>query len=462
MKRLLIIGGALVVVLIVVVMITKGKGHEVTKVATEKAEKRDIIEVVSASGKVQPEVEVKISSDVSGEIVDLLVKEGDTVKKGDLLLRIDPVIYQSAVDRMQATLNGSEANRANSAARLNQSQAQLTNAEAAFNRSDKLFKQGAISQSEFDQAKATYESAKAEVAAAQEAVNSADFTIKSTQASLKEAKDNLAKTSIYAPVDATVSALNKRKGERVVGTAQMEGTEIMRLANLLDMEVLVDVNEHDILRVHLGDTAYVEVDAHDNRKFKGIVTEVANSANTNALTASTDQVTNFEVKVRILRDSYADLMDPEHPERYPFLPGMSATVEIQTRKVKDVITVPIQAVTTRTDTSSSAKGKDISLGTDAREDGDGGDNGDVVVKDKKEVTVKSNDPVICVFVFRDGKSVLVPVKSGIQDNMYIEIQSGLKVGDEIITAPFGAIRTILRNRGDVEKVPKEQLTTVEE
>lgn len=461
MKRLLIIGGALLVILLVVVILTKGGGHEITRVATEKAEKRNLVEVVSASGKVQPEVEVKLSSDVSGEIVELLVKEGDTVQKGDLLLRVDPVIYQSAVDRMSATLNGSKANQANSEARLAQAKAQLVNAEAGFNRSDKLFKQQAISQSEFDQAKATYESAKAEVNAAEESVNSAEYTVRSTEASLKEAKDNLAKTTIYAPVSGTVSKLNKRKGERVVGTAQMEGTEIMRLANLLEMEVLVDVNENDILRVHLGDTAYVEVDAHDARKFKGVVTEVANSANTVGL--STDQVTNFPVKVRILREAYADLLDPEHPERYPFLPGMSATVEIQTKHVLNVITVPIQAVTTRTDTSDTSKGKEIEFGTDGGDD-EGENSGDELeVKDSKVKTEeKSDEPIVCVFVYRDGKSVLVPVKTGIQDNTYIEILSGLNDGDEVISAPFGAIRTILRNRGQVEKVSKEQLMAVEE
>jgi HlyD family secretion protein len=351
MKRLLIIGGILVAILIAVVVIVKGSGHSTTKVSTETVLRRNITEVVSASGKVQPELEIKISSDVPGEIVELNVKEGDTVKKGDLLLRINPVIYQSAVERMQATLNSTKANLANSQARQEQAKAQFVNAEAAFNRTEKLLKQGAVSQAEFDQAKATYESSKADVAAATEAVRGADFNVRSTEASLKESTDNLAKTSIYAPVSGTVSKLNKRKGERVVGTAQMEGTEIMRLANLLEMEVLVDVNENDILRVHEGDTAYVEVDAHDNRKFKGIVTEVANSANTLGL--STDQVTNFQVKIRILRESYQDLLDPEHPERYPFLPGMSATVDIQTKRVLNVLTVPIQSVTTRTDTSTS-------------------------------------------------------------------------------------------------------------
>lgn len=459
MKRFLIIGGIVLAVLIIVVVMTKGRGSETPRVATEKAEKRSIVEVVSASGKVQPELEVKISSDVSGEIVELYVKEGDTVQKGDLLLRVDPIIYQSAVERMNATLNGSKANQANSEARLAQAQAQLVNADASFKRNEKLFQQQAISQSEYDQAKATYESAKAEVSAAEESVNSAEFNVRSTEASLKEARDNLAKTTIYAPVSGTVSSLNKRKGERVVGTAQMEGTEILRLANLLEMEVLVDVNENDILRVHAGDTAYVEVDAHDTRKFKGVVTEVANSANTTGLT--TDQVTNFEVKVRILREAYADLLDPAHPERYPFLPGMSATVEIQTKRVLNVVTVPIQAVTTRTDTSAESTGKEIELGSDAGDEDNG--NGEIVVQDDKVKTEeKLSEPIMCVFVYRDGKSILVPVKTGIQDNMYIEIQSGLKEGDEVISAPFGTIRTILRNRGKVEKVSKEMLSVVEE
>jgi HlyD family secretion protein len=458
MKRLLIIGGILVVVLIAVVVLVKGSGHTTTKIATETAMRRNITEVVSASGKVQPELEIKISSDVPGEIVELNVKEGDTVKKGDLLLRINPVIYQSAVERMQATLNSTKANLANSQARLEQAKAQFVNAEAAFNRTEKLFKQGAVSQAEFDQSKATYESSKADVAAAGEAVRGADFNVRSTEASLKESSDNLAKTSIYAPVSGTVSKLNKRKGERVVGTAQMEGTEIMRLANLLEMEVLVDVNENDILRVHEGDTAYVEVDAHDNRKFKGIVTEVANSANTLGL--STDQVTNFQVKIRILRESYQDLLDPEHPERYPFLPGMSATVDIQTKRALNVLTVPIQSVTTRTDTTTEAKGKELNYAKEGPPEEE--TSTDVVVKDNKTKAAKSDEPIECVFVYRDGKAILVPVKTGIQDNMYIEIVSGLKENDEVISAPYSAVRTLLRNNSKVEKVSKDQLSVVEE
>ena len=456
MKRFLIIGGILIAILVVVILMKKGSGNEVLNVAVETAARRDVTEVVSASGKIQPEVEVKISSDVSGEIVELLVKEGDTVHKGDLLMRINPVIYQSAVERMMATLNGARAQLANSSARLEQSKAQLTNAESSFNRSKKLHDQAAISDSEFEQSKANYGSAVADAAAAAESVKSADYNVRSTEASLKEATDNLAKTSIFAPVDATVSKLNKRKGERIVGMAQMEGTEIMRLANLNEMEVLVDVNENDILRVEEGDTALIEVDAHNNRKFKGVVTEVANSANTSGLT--TDQVTNFPVKIRILHESYADLIDPKQPDKYVFLPGMSATVEIQTQYVRNVITVPIQSVTTRTDTAakSSSEKKDEVKG------GDGGPPTIVVHDTKDKDKSKEKKAIECVFVYRNGKVILIAVKTGVQDNMYMEITSGLKEGDEVVSAPYKSISTLLYNGAKVEKVSKDQLAVAEE
>jgi len=456
MKRFLIIGGILLALLVVIAIWKKGSGAETLKVATEKAMKRDLTEIVSASGKVQPEVEVKISSDVSGEIVELLIKEGDTVKKGDLLLRINPVIYESTVKEMQATVNGSRANLANSKARLQQSMASFTNAESAFNRSKKLHDAGAISDAEFEQSKATFDAAKSDIDALQETIHSSESNVSSNEASLKQAMDNLAKTTIYAPVTGTVSALNKKKGERVVGTAQMEGTEILRLANLNEMEVQVDVNENDILRVQEGDTALIEVDAHNNRKFKGIVTEVSNSANTSGTSA--DQVTNFPVKIRILRDSYSDLVDPKHPDRYVFLPGMSATVEIQTKSVYNVISVPIQSVTTRTDTAAK-KGKDEKGSASSG----GGDNQPIVVGDSKNKEKKVEKVAIeCVFVYNDGKVKLVPVVIGIEDNMYIEIISGLKEGDEVVSAPYKSISTNLYNGAKVEKVTKEQLSVVEE
>jgi HlyD family secretion protein len=452
MKRVLIIIASLLVVLIVVTMMVKGSGSETMTVTTEKAEKRNITELVAASGKIQPEVEVKISSDVSGEIVELMVKEGDTVKKGQLLLRINPVIYQSAVERVQATLNGAKAQSANSEARLTQASAQLVSNEASFQRNEKLHNQKVISDAEFEQIRASYESAKAEVSAASQSVKSANYNITSTEASLREATDNLAKTSIYAPVDATVSKLNKRKGERIVGMAQMEGTEIMRLANLNEMEVLVDVNENDILRVHEGDTALIEVDAHNSRKFKGVVTEVANSANVSGLT--TDQVTNFPVKIRILRNSYVDLIDATHPDRYAFLPGMSATVEILTHSVKGVVSVPIQSVTTRTDTSSAKPG--------SKEEESNMRGGIVVTDTKNKDNAAEKKAIECVFVLRDGKAILIAVKTGVQDNMYIEILSGIKEGDEVVTAPYKTISTLLYNGATVRKVERAELLHSEE
>jgi HlyD family secretion protein len=458
MKRFVIIGGILITLLIVVLIWKKGSGKEILKVATEKSERRDITEIVSASGKVQPEVEVKISSDVSGEIVELLVKEGDTVRKGDLLLRIDPVIYQSAVQRMSSTLNGAKAQMATSSARLEQSKAQLTNAEAGYNRNKKLHDAGAISDAEFEQIKATYEGAVADVNAAMESVKSAEFNVSSTQASLKEANDNLAKTTIYAPVDGTISKLNKRKGERIIGMAQMEGTEIMRLANLNEMEVLVDVNENDILRVIEGDTALIEVDAHNNRKFKGVVTEVANSANTLGL--SSDQVTNFPVKIRIIRDSYIDLIDPKHPDRYAFLPGMTATVEIQTKSVLNAVSVPIQSVTTREDTAAK---KGVGEKGEMGPSEEGEEDQEVVVTDTRNKEKKTEKKAIeCVFVYRDGVVKLIPVKTGVQDNMYIEIISGVKEGDEVVSAPYKSISTNLYNGAKVKKVSKDQLAVIED
>jgi HlyD family secretion protein len=440
------------VVLIVAVMIAKKfSGNKFTKVSTEIAKKRTIIETVSASGKIQPEVEVKISSDVSGEIVELLVKEGDHVKKGDLLCRINPLIYESNLNRMAATLNASKANLSNSQARLEQVKASFVNVEASYQRNKKLFDQGAISPSEMDVARANYEGAKADVKAAEENVNAADFNVKSTEASLKEANDNLAKTNIYSPVNGTVSQLNKEKGERVVGTAQMEGTEIMRLANLNEMEVSVDVNENDIVRVHNGDTALIDVDAYLDRKFKGIVTEIANSANTTGVTA--EQVTNFTVKIRILQESYQDLVNPNNLAA-PFRPGMSATTDIQTKRVANIIAVPIQAVTTRTDTSS-APNKEVQKKNEAKE-------GDLVVKDEKNKNIDNKEqtkPEEYVFIFSEGKAKMIKVKTGIQDNDYIEIKEGIKEGDEIISAPYGAISKELKNGTAVKKVEKSELFT---
>jgi HlyD family secretion protein len=448
MKKIywIIIGGVLLIVL--AVALKNCSGDKSLKVTTEKAEKKSIVESVSANGKIQPEVELKISSDVSGEIVELFVKEGDQVKKGDLLCRINPLIYESNLNRMAATLSETKANLSNAKARLEQVKASYANAEASFKRNKTLFDSGAISQADFDIAKSTYEGAKADVKAAEETVNAADFNVKSTEASLKEANDNLAKTSIYSPVDGTVSRLNKEKGERVVGTAQMEGTEIMRLANLNEMEVSVEVNENDIVRVHNGDTTEIEVDAYRDRKFTGIVTEIANSANTTGVTA--EQVTNFVVKIRILQDSYKDLFNSTRTNA-PFRPGMSATVDIQTKKVSNVVAVPIQAVTTRSD-STEYKAREVKK----QPEGDG-----VVARDDKEKTAEDLKELIkveeVVFLYADGKAKLVKVKTGIQDNNYIEIQQGLKLGDEVISGPYSAVSKQLKDGMEVKKVDKTEL-----
>ena len=446
----LIIAGVVVVVSILV--LKKFSGNNATKVSTEFAKKRTIIETVSANGKIQPEVEVKISSDVSGEIVALYVKEGDHIKKGDLLCRINPLIYESNLNRMAATLNGSKANLLNSKARLEQVKAAFVNVEASYKRNKKLFEQGAISQSEMDVSTANYEGAKADIKGAEENVNASDFTVKSTEASLKEASDNLAKTAIYSPVDGTVSQLNKEKGERVVGTAQMEGTEIMRLANLNEMEVSVDVNENDIVRVHNGDTSIIEVDAYLDRKFKGVVTEIANSANTTGVTA--EQVTNFTVKIRVLQESYRDLTNLSNTSA-PFRPGMSATVDIQTKKIGNIVSVPIQAVTTRTD-STEAGSPDIKKGKKQ-------DNDNLVVKDDKNKNtdmMEEGEMQEYVFILSEGKAKMVKVKTGIQDNNYIEIKEGIRDGDEIISGPYAAISKQLKNGTTVKKVDKSELFTL--
>lgn len=432
---------------IIIVLLTIAKsagwigGSDAVKVSTEQVSVQDITETVSANGKVQPEVEVKISADVSGEVVELFIKEGDLVTKGKILCRINPEIYLSNLDRVRASVNGSQSNYESSKSRLLQAQSQFTKAESTWNRNKKLYDDGAISASDFESIKSAWEVAKSEVDAAKQSVAAADFSIKSAQASLKEANENLNKTTIYAPVDGTISKLGVEKGERVVGTSQMAGTEIMRIANLNEMEVSVDVSENDIVRVHLNDTADIEVDAYLDRKFKGIVTEVANSAN--IMGSSTDQVTNFTVKVRVLRNSYIDLIPVDKPTESPFRPGMSASVEIRTRRVNNVLSLPIQAVTTR-DTTKRANEKRVTRPGET-------------VAEKETNNTTTEKPHECVFIVRENKAIMQLVKTGIQDNTYIEIKEGLKKGDVVITAPYNAISKTLKNKTVVKVVPKEEL-----
>jgi len=454
MKRYIWIILAGVLVIGIIVGLKTCSGSDGISVSTELPALRNITEIVSANGKIQPETEVKISSDVSGEIVELYVKEGDRVKKGTLLCRIKPDIYESALERASATVNSTKSGMQNSMALLEQAKANLINTETNYNRNKKLFDQGVISQQDFDASKAQYESGKAQIKALEESVKSAEYNINGVQASLKEASTNLAKTFIYAPVDATVSKLNKKLGERVVGTATMEGTEIMRLADLNEMEVNVDVNENDIIRVHKNDTALIEVDAYQDRKFRGLVTEVANSANTSGINA--DQVTNYTVKIRVLRESYQDLITETNP--VVFRPGMSASVEILTRKVKNVLSIPIQAVTTRTDSLQ----KPVGIATESASSDDGGVKVEVSSEKKeKKVEEKNKKPRACIFVLRDGKTKIIFVKTGIQDNEYIQILEGLTAKDEVITAPYGAISKQLYHNAAVKKVDKDKLFKIE-
>ncbi|NNM15101.1 MAG: HlyD family efflux transporter periplasmic adaptor subunit [Bacteroidia bacterium] len=412
---------------------------DATEVSIEEVSKKTITEIVSANGNVQPEVEVKISADVSGEIVELHVKEGQVVKKGMLLIKIDPDIYLSSVDRVAASLNTQKANLENSKSRATQSEAQFLKTELQFKRNEKLFKDGTISKAEFEEIETAYLVSKAEMDAGKQSVRAAEFNVQSSMATLKEARKNLNKTSIYAPVDGTISRLNVELGERVVGTAQMAGTEIMRIANLSEMEVNADVGESDIIRVSVGDTAEIEVDAYLDEKFTGIVTEIANSANVSGM--STEQVTNFPVKIRILRESYSELIEKQESNNSPFRPGMSATVEISTNKVHDVLTAPIQAVATRDTTIKSSRDR-----MKKKEEGQS-----ISEKDEEE-NMKE-----IVFVVDGGEVKMQVVKTGIQDNTYIEILEGLSDGQEVVSGPYRAISKTLNDGDDIKVVDKEDL-----
>jgi HlyD family secretion protein len=439
----IIIGVVVIIVFLIVGKKANWFGSEsIHKVSTEIAENRTISEVVTASGKIQPEMEIKLSPDVSGEIVELVVREGDSVKKGDFLLKIKPDIYESAVERTIAAGNSANANLINSRARLEQVKAQFTQTELSYNRNKNLFDQGVISQAEYENAMAAYDMGVADVKAAEASVNAATYSVMSSQATVKEANENLRKTSVYAPMDGTVSMLNVEIGERVVGTEMMAGTEMMRIANLNVMEVIVDVNENDIVKIKLNDSANIEVDAYLKRKFNGVVTEIANSATTSGL--SVDQVTNFKVKIRILPESYNDLI--EQGNLYPFRPGMSATVDINTKTVYNVLSIPLPAVTTRVDSAANsanlAKGKSDS--------------------DSENDTPAQDDLQEVVFVYKDGAISKRIVKTGIQDSYYIRVIDGLKEGEEVVTAPYSLISKILNDGMEVEKVSIEELYKAEE
>jgi HlyD family secretion protein len=411
-----------------------GKSKTV-QVAVTKAEIKDVIETVSASGKIQPEIEVKLSPEVSGEIVELTVREGDLVKKGQLLCKIKPDILVSGYERTVASYNAQKATVASAQQQIVQAEANFKNIESRFRRNETLFKDKVISASEFDAAQAEYLTAKSTLESAKQSLVGAKFGLEQSGAVVKEAGDNLARTNIYSPIDGVVSKLSVEKGERVVGTAQMSGTEIMTIANLSSMEVNVDVNENDINRLTLGDTAIIEVDAFSGKKFKGLVTEIASSAS--VVGTSADQVTNFAVKVRILPSSYEslDLKGASLPS--PFRPGLSATVDIQTERARGLV-VPIQSVTAREDDAAAA------------------DTTNVKKKDDDDQKEKSKSKEY-VFVIENGKVKQIEVKTGVQDDQNITIISGLKEGQEVVSAPYTAISKTLKNDMEVEVVDKSKL-----
>ena len=431
MKGKKILPYAIGVVVIAIVLLVVGKkqgwfGKDfAVSVATETVKSKTITEFITANGKIQPKTEVKISPDVSGEIIKLYVEEGDEVKEGDLLCVIKPEMYISALNRAEATLNSSKA-------RLAQAEAQQIESKLTFERTKKLYDKGTIAASEYESAEAKFKVSEAEVRAA-------EYAVKSAEAGVSEAKEQLTKTKIYAPISGTISSLKVEQGERVVGTNMYAGTEMMVVANLEEMEVEVEVNENDIVKVSKYDTALVEVDAYLNRKFKGVVTDIANSASTTGTSA--DQVTNFDVKVLLIRDSYADLIDRASGNLYPFRPGMSATVDILTETRENVISVPISAVTTR------IKKKD-------------GGTEDVTEKTKttdKEKVVKRDEKQEVVFLYNNGRVKKTEVKTGIQDNNSIEILEGVTEGDEIVVAPYNAINKTLKDSMQVKKVKEKEL-----
>lgn len=409
---------------------------EPIKIATEKATKRTIIETISANGKLYPETEWKITPDVSGEIIELTVKEGDSVKKGQLLARINPDIFESTQERAQAAVNIARASEASSQAQIEQARIQVENARRNLERNKQLYADKIIAKVELEATETAYQVAQTQLKAIEKTSRGSSYNIESAQAGLKETQKNIKKTNIYAPANGIISKLSVEKGERVVGTAQFAGTEIMRIANFTTMEVRADVNENDIVRISIGDSTNIELDSYPNREFKGIVTQIASSANgvggaTTAISSlATDQASNFTVKIRLLPNSYTDLVGKA---TMPFRPGMSASVEIQTEKLQNILTIPIQAVTVRE------------------------------IPDSLKINTKQK-PNEIVYTFDNQKNIVLSkiIKTGTQDDRYIQVLQGLTENEEIVSAPYTAISKELKDSLNVKKVKKEELFKKEE
>lgn len=441
LKWILIIVGVLAVLFVAAKMIGNSSSTG-TKVTAEKAQTRTIIETVNASGKVYPEVEVKISPDISGEIVELNVKEGDSVKRGQVLARIYADIYSSQRDEAAARVTQSQATVANSEASLASLKAQLDQAKLAYDRNKGLFDEKVISRSEFEMYETQWRTAQSQYNAAQQNIRSLKAATQSTRTNLEAANKNLGRTTLVSPMNGVISSLSVKKGERVSGNSFTVGTEMMRVAEMGIMEVRVDVGENDIVKVSIGDSADVEVEAYNNRKFKGVVTQIASSTKTT--TGTSGDVTNYEVRIRLDPSSYKDLVDPLKPNRFPFRPGMNASADIKTKRTDNVVSVPIAAVAAR------VKGSDKSLADQKKEKEKTSDNG--------EVEVRGDELEEVVFLIRpDGTVEKKTVTTGIQDMNFIEITTGLKAGDQIVTAPFDAVNKTMKTGDKVIIVAKEKL-----
>lgn len=426
-NRLIYLLAALAAVLAVVAIIGKQQGWlgqgDRTAVILEKVRKSDITEKVSASGMVQPVLEVKISPEVPGEIIELAIEEGDSVAIGDLLLRLKPDNFVSALERAQASLNQQQANLADAQARFSRAKAQFIRSELEYKRNRQLHESQAISNADMEVAEANYKIAQEDLKSAQQNVEASKYIVQSARASVKEAKENLGFTTIRAPMNGIVSKLDVEKGERVVGTSQMAGTEMLRIADLNQMEVRVDVNENDIVRVSIGDTAIIDVDAYAylDKEFKGTVTSIANTANAKV---TADAITEFEVKIRILNESVASLRTTNSSS--PFRPGMTASVDIITETKKQVLSVPLGAVTTRNPEEEEEDDK----------------------KDDKLLEV--------VFINQDGKATMKEVKTGISDFENIEIVDGLDQDEQVITGPFLEVSKKLEDGDRIKEKEKKR------
>lgn len=447
----ILIGLGSLILLLVVGKLLAGSKDEGVKVTVEKVSRRTITETVNASGKVYPEIEVKVSSDISGEIVELNVEEGDSVRRGQVLARIYANIYSAQRDEAAARVAQSQATVENSRAALDALRAQMEQDKIAYERNKRLFDDKVISRAEFEQFETKYRASQSQYNAALQNIRGLQAGVQGARTGLEMANQTLGRTTIVAPMNGVISMLSVKKGERVVGTAQMAGTEMMRVADMSSLEVRVDVGENDIVKVSIGDSADVEVDAYNNRKFKGVVTKIASStlkSGSSALTTATSDVTNYEVSIRLDPASYADLMEKDKPKKFPFRPGMNASADIKTQRKDNVLAVPITAVAARVKGSDETVEDKKKAAPKKDDEGNEEEDTDTISDELEEV----------VFVMKpDGTVEKRVVKTGIQDINYIEVLNGLKEGEQVVTAPYNAISKTLKTGTKVKAVPKEQL-----